>query len=133
MLNDFYAYSHNQQDEESYNEIAFFEKYRMNGIEYNKSSMTGKQYEDNKEWLNYQVILMNAWHDILFGRYDEARESLSSAKKFVEGWIEENPDRLYPYFDINVFEGMIHLNEGDFNSSLASFEKTTGKVGLWSH
>ena len=125
----FLAYSHNQQDEESYNEIAFFEKYRMNGIEYNKSSMTGKQYEDNKEWLNYQVILMNAWHDILFGRYDEARESLSSAKKFVEGWIEENPDRLYPYFDINVFEGMIQLNEGDFNSSLASFEKTTGKVG----
>ena len=84
MLRRFLAYSHNQQDEESYNEIAFFEKYRMNGIEYNKSSMTGKQYEDNKEWLNYQVILLNAWHDILFGRYDEARESLSSAKSMLK-------------------------------------------------
>jgi len=125
----FLAYSHNQQDEDSFKEIAFFEKYRMNGIEYNKSSMTEKQYEDNKEWLDYQVILMSAWHDILFGRYDDARESLSSAKKYVKNWVEENPDRQYPYFDINVFEGMIQLNEGDFNSSLASFEKTTEKVG----
>ena len=125
----FLSYSHNQQDEESFNEIDLFAKYRMNGIEYNKSSMTGKQYENSKKRLDYQVVLMNVWHDILFGRYDEARESLSSANKYVEERIEENPDIQFPYFDINVFEGMIQLNEGDFNASLASFEKTKGKVG----
>ena len=79
--------------------------------------------------MKQQLKLMSAWHDILFGRYDDARESLSSAKKYVKNWVEENPDRQYPYFDVNVFEGMIQLNEGDFNSSLASFEKTTEKVG----
>jgi len=126
----FIAYSHNQQDEESYKEIELFAKYRMNGIEYNKSSMTEKQYQDGQDRLNYQVILMNAWHDILFGRYDDARESLVSAKQFVEEEIKENPDWQYPYFDINVFEGMIHLNEGDFNASIESFEKTKGKVGF---
>ena len=125
----FLSYSHNQQDEESFNEIDLFAKYRMNGIEYNKSSMTGKQYENSKKRLDYQVVLMNVWHDILFGRYDEARESLSLANKYVEERIEENPDIQFPYFDINVFEGMIQLNEGDFNASLASFEKTKGKVG----
>ncbi len=62
----FIAFSHNQQDEESYKEIDLFAKYRMNGIEYNKSSMTEKQYQNGQDWLNYQVILMNAWHDILF-------------------------------------------------------------------
>ena len=101
----------------------------MNVMEYNKSSMTQKQYQDGKDWLNYQIQLMNAWHDILFGRYDDARESLVSAKQFVEEEIKENPDWQYPYFDINVFEGMIHLNEGDFNASIESFEKTKGKVG----
>ena len=125
----FLAYSHNQQDEESFNEIDLYAKYRMNVIEYNKSSMTEKQYDDGLEFLDYQVILMNAWHDILFGRYDEARQSLSKAKNYVEGWIEESPDRQYPYFDINVFEGMIKLNEGDFNESIALFDKNIGKVG----
>ena len=125
----FISYSHNQQDEESYKEIDLFAKYRMNGIEYNKSSMTEKQYQDGQDWLNYQVVLMNTWHDILFGRYDDARKSLSSATKFVEKNIKENPDAQFPYFDINVFEGMIHLNEGDFNASIESFEKTKGRVG----
>ena len=128
-FNRFLAFSHNQQDEESFNEIDQFSKYRMNILEYNKSSMTSNQYEDGKSWLEYQVILLNSWHDILFGRYDEARESLSSATKYIEKWIEESPDRQFPYFDINVFEGMIHLNEGDFSASLESFNKTKGKVG----
>ena len=91
--------------------------------------MTEKQYQDGQDWLNYQVVLMNTWHDILFGRYDDARKSLSSATKFVEKNIKENPDAQFPYFDINVFEGMIHLNEGDFNASIESFEKTKGRVG----
>ena len=78
-FNRFLAYSHNQQDEDSYNEIELFAKYRMNVIDYNKSSMTGDQYDERKQWLDYNVILLNAWHDILFGRYDDARVSLSSA------------------------------------------------------
>ena len=53
----------------------------MNVIDYNKASMTGNQYEESKDWLDYNVILLNAWHDILFGRYDDARQSLSSAKR----------------------------------------------------
>lgn len=125
----FLAFSHNQQDEDSFKEIEQFSKFRKNVMEYNKSSMTQKQYQDGQDWLNYQIQLMNAWHDILFGRYDDARESLVSAKQFVEEEIKEDPDWQFPYFDINVFEGMIHLNEGDFNASIESFEKTKGKVG----
>ena len=126
----FLAFSHNQQDEESYNEIDIFAKYRMNSIEYNKSSMTGKQYEESKGWLNYNVILLNAWHDILFGRYDDARQSLSSARQYIDGWVKENPESQFPYSDINSFEGMIQLNEGNFQASVELFEKNSGKVGL---
>ncbi|MFL2999980.1 MAG: hypothetical protein ACJZZ9_05920 [Cytophagales bacterium] len=126
----FLSYSHNQQEDESYNEIDLFAKYRMNIINYNKTSMTGSQYEESKERLDYQVILLNAWHDILFGRYDNAKESLSSARKYVDKWVKENPEAQFPYSDINVFEGMIYLNEGDFNSSISSFEKNIGKSGL---
>ncbi len=125
----FLAFSHNQQDEDSFKEIEQFSKFRMNVMEYNKSSMTEKQYQDGQDRLNYQVQIMKAWHAILFGRYDDARQSLVSAKQFVEEGIKENPDWQYPYFDINVFEGMILLNEGDFNASIESFEKTKGKVG----
>ena len=64
----------------------------------------------------------------MHGSNDDARESLVSAKQFVDEEVKENPDWQYPYFDINVFEGMIHLNEGDFNASIESFEKTKGKV-----
>ena len=125
----FLAFSHNQQDQDSFNEIEQYAKFRMNVMEYNKSSMTEKQFENGQNWLNYQLVLLNAWHSILFGRYDDARESLSNASLFVDERVKENPDLQYPYFDINVFEGMIHLNEGDFNASLESFEKTKGKVG----
>ena len=128
-FNRFLAYSHNQQDEDSYNEIELFAKYRMNVIDYNKSSMTGDQYDESKQWLDYNVILLNAWHDILFGRYDDARVSLSLATQHIDEWIEENPDAQFPYSDINVFEGMIHLNEGDFKASIESFEKNIGVVG----
>ena len=102
----------------------------MNSIEYNKSSMTGKQYEESKDWLNYNVILLNAWHDILFGRYDDARQSLSSARQYIDGWVKENPESQFPYSDINSFEGMIQLNEGNFQASVELFEKNSGKVGL---
>ena len=98
-------------------------------MEYNKSSMTKKQFRNGQDFLNYQVVLMNAWHDILFWRYDNARKSLSSAREFIDGWAKENPESQFPYFDINVFEGMIYLNEGNFDASLKSFEKTKGKVG----
>ena len=128
-FNRFLAYSHNQQDQDSYNEIELYAKYRMNVIDYNKSSMTGDQYDERKQWLDYNVILLNAWHDILFGRYDDARVSLSSARQHIDEWIEENPDAQFPYSDINVFEGMIHLNEGDFKASIESFEKNIGVVG----
>ena len=128
-FNRFLSYSHNQQEDESYNEIDLFAKYRMNVIDYNKASMTGNQYEESKDWLDYNVILLNAWHDILFGRYDDARQSLSSAREHIDGWIIENPEAQFPYSDINVFEGMIHLNEGDFTASIESFEKNIGSVG----
>ncbi len=126
----FLSFSHNQQDEESYNEIDLFAKYRINIINYNKSSMTGNQYDESREWLDYQVILLNAWHNILFGRYDDARQSLSSARQYIDGWVKENPEAQFPYSGINSFEGMIQLNEGDFQASLESFEKNIGKVGL---
>ena len=128
-FNRFLSYSHNQQEEESYNEIDLFAKYSMNVIDYNKASMTGNQYEESKDWLDYNVILLNAWHDILFGRYDDARQSLSSAREHIDGWIIENPETQFPYSDINVFEGMIYLNEGDFTASIESFEKNIGSVG----
>ena len=128
-FNRFLAYSHNHQDQDSYNDIELFAKYRMNVIDYNKSSMTGDQYDESKQWLDYNVILLNAWHDILFGRYDDARVSLSLATQHIDEWIEENPDAQFPYSDINVFEGMIHLNEGDFKASIESFEKNIGVVG----
>ena len=128
-FNRFLSYSHNQQDEDSYNEIDLYAKYRMNVIDYNKSSMTGDQYDERKQWLDYNVILLNAWHDILFGRYDDARESLSSARQHIDEWVEENPEAQFPYSDINSFEGMIHLNEGDFQASIESFEKNIGVVG----
>lgn len=128
-FNRFLSYSHNQQEEESYNEIDLFAKYSMNVIDYNKASMTGNQYEESKDWLDYNVILLNAWHDILFGRYDDARQSLSSAREYIDGWIIENPEAQFPYSDINVFEGMIYLNEGDFTASIESYEKNIGSVG----
>ena len=66
-FNRFLSYSHNQQEDfESYYEIDLFAKYFMNVIDYNKASMTGNQYEESKDWLDYNVILLNAWHDILF-------------------------------------------------------------------
>ena len=52
---------------------------------------------ESKERLDYQVILLNAWHDILFGRYDNAKESLSSARKYVDKMGGGKSRSKYPY------------------------------------
>ena len=119
-FNKFLCYAHNQQENESLEEINLFSNYINNVLEYRKSSYTETQFKSIKLRNDNQISTLRVWHDILFGRYEGARRRLENVKIYADEQIKFNPES---YYDFNAFSGMIYLNEGDFEKAIESFSK----------
>ncbi|MFL2995654.1 MAG: tetratricopeptide repeat protein [Cytophagales bacterium] len=124
-FNKFLCYSHNQQESESLEEINSYINYRNDILENNKESLNSKQYNLQKNNINNELETLKAWHDILFGRYDDARIKLELIKQYGESQLSTNNAALYDY---NALSGMIYLNEGDFEKAKLEFEKNIGQT-----
>lgn len=124
-FNKFLCYSHNQQENESLEEINSYINYRNDNLENNKESLNSKQYKLQKDNINNELETLKAWHDILFGRYDDARSKLDIVKQYGNSQISSNKAALYDY---NALSGMIYLNEGDFEKAKLEFEKNIGQT-----
>ena len=59
-----------------------------------------------------------AWVNILFGKYEIAKESLLELKKIQERI--NNPTAMYGYFGLS---GMTNLMEGNIKTAISEFEK----------
>lgn len=119
-FNKFLCYSHNQLESESLNEIKLHSDYLNKLIEYRKSSYTKEQFEAIQKSNNHRVLLLNTWHDILFGKYSDAREKLNLVKTYANENIKINPEA---YYDYNALSGMVQLNEGNFDEAIQYFSK----------
>ena len=124
-FNKFLCYSHNQQESESLEEINSYVSYRNDNLENNKESLNSKQYKLQKDNINNELETLKAWHDILFGRYDNARRKLDLVKQYGNSQLSSNNAALYDY---NALSGMIYLNEGDFEKAKIEFEKNIGQT-----
>ena len=124
-FNKFLCYSHNQQENESLDEINNYIKYRNDNLENNKESLNPKQYKLQQDYNNNELETLKAWHDILFGKYDEARNKLNAVKEYGESQLSINKAALYDY---NALSGMIFLNEGNFEKAKLEFEKNIGQT-----
>ena len=118
--------SHNQLESESKEEIEKHLIFRNKNLELIKGSLTEDQYLSRKKFINNFSFLINAWHDVLFGRYDDARSKLKEVKEYGDSEIKNTPWALYDY---NAINGIISLNEGDFEKAKLEFEKNTGLTG----
>ena len=124
-FNKFLCFSHNQQENESLDEINNYIKYRNNNLENNKESLNPKQYKLQQDYINNELETLKAWHDILFGKYDDARNKLIAVKEYGESQLSINKAALYDY---NALSGMIFLNEGNFEKAKLEFEKNIGQT-----
>lgn len=65
-----------------------------------------------------EALFETAWVDILFGKYDKAKESLLQLKSIQEK--RSDPTAMHGYFGLL---GMANLMEGDHKEALNSFKK----------
>tara|TARA_B100002051_G_C16729503_1_gene637374 strand:+ start:188 stop:1696 length:1509 start_codon:yes stop_codon:yes gene_type:complete len=105
------CYAHNQMEEEAYDvlnkRIALRKKYsqKMN----DKNTTRTVQSEKHEE---------TAWVNILFGKYEIARESLLKLKEIQEKI--NDPTAMHGYFGLS---GMTNLMEGNIEKAISEFEK----------
>ena len=105
------CYAHNQMEEEAYDvlnkRIVLRKKYsqKMN----DKNTTRTVESEKHEE---------TAWVNILFGKYEIAKESLLELKKIQERI--NNPTAMYGYFGLS---GMTNLMEGNIKTAISEFEK----------
>lgn len=121
----FLCYSHNQLENESKEEIATHLSFQNKNLEFIKASLSEDQYLSRKKFINNFSSLLYAWHDVLFGRYDDARSKLKVVKEYGDSEIKNTPWALYDYNGLN---GIISLNEGDFEKAKVEFEKNIGQT-----
>ena len=105
------CYAHNQMEEDAYESLS-------NIIQNNKERAQILQdenvYRDIKTNEEYQT----AWVNILFGKYDKARENLKRLKS-IQGEIKD-PTALYGFYGLS---GMADLMEGNYNKAIDNFLK----------
>jgi len=105
------CYSHNQMEEEAYDVL-------------NRRIYLQKQYSQKMNDKNITRTVESekheetAWVNILFGKYEVARESLFELKKIQEKI--NNPTAMYGYFGLS---GMTNLMEGNIEAAISEFEK----------
>ena len=103
------CYAHNQMEEEAYLSL---EK----RINYNKKRADLLGDENISRQVKTDGLFQTAWVNILFGKYDKAKESLVELKNVQEE--RSDPTAMHGYFGLL---GMANLMEGNYNEAINSF------------
>ena len=105
------CFAHNQMEEDAYESLS-------KTIENNKKRAQilndDNVFRDIKSKEQYQT----AWVNILFGKYDAARENLKKLKS-IQGEIKD-PTALYGFYGLS---GMADLMEGNYDGAIDNFLK----------
>ena len=115
----FLCYAHNQQENESLRQITLTKEARVNAINLRKNRMTEDEYDEGIKNANYLESTFRIWHDILFGKYDDAKSKLTR-------YMEESKkiNRPNPMHNYLVLNGLVELNLGNPEKALEFFNQT---------
>ena len=107
----FVCYAHNQMEAKADSALNKNELYREKRIAIFQDDIMNR---NNKT----TTLYMKAWRDVLFGRYNTAKDYLNELKQIMEKI--NSPTAMYDY---NNLLGMVALMEGNAEESLESFDK----------
>ena len=105
------CYAHNQMEEDAYLSL-------QKRIVYNRKRADLLGDDNISRNVKSEALFETAWVDILFGKYDKAKESLLQLKSIQEK--RSDPTAMHGYFGLL---GMANLMEGDHKEALNSFKK----------
>tara|TARA_S200000501_G_scaffold264249_1_gene248015 strand:+ start:2922 stop:4478 length:1557 start_codon:yes stop_codon:yes gene_type:complete len=125
QISRFLNFAHSQQDEEAINAIEVLKEVLNEIIDLDKVNFSKSEYDKRVRDNDRDILILETWNDILFGRYEDAREKLIYVKTYAEEDLSSNPRSFHDYF---AFLGMVNLNEGNFKEALTNFEKTDNTV-----
>ena len=107
----FVCYAHNQMEAKADSALNKNELYREKRTAIFQDDIMNR---NNKT----TTLYMKAWRDVLFGRYNTAKDYLNELKQIMEQI--NSPTAMYDY---NNLLGMVALMEGNAEESLESFDK----------
>ena len=105
------CYAHNQMEEDAYESLSSTIQNNKKRAQILKDDNVYRDIRTNEQ---YQT----AWVNILFGKYDKARENLKRLK-LIQGEIKD-PTSLYGFYGLL---GMADLMEGNYNKAIDNFLK----------
>jgi len=121
----FLNFSHSQQDREAIESINYVKNKLVELTDINLSTFSKEEYNRRIRDINRDILIMETWNDVLFGRYVDARTKLVGIKNYAEEDINKNPRAFHDYY---AFSGMINLNEGNYAEAIKDFESTDNTV-----
>jgi len=107
----FVCYAHNQMEAKADSALNKNELYREKRTAIFQDDIMNR---DNKT----TTLYMKAWRDVLFGKYNTAKDHLNELRHIMEKI--NSPTAMYDYYNLL---GMVALMEGNAEESLESFEK----------
>ena len=107
----FVCYAHNQMEAKADSALNKNELYREKRTAIFQDDIMNR---DNKT----TTLYMKAWRDVLFGKYNTAKDHLNELRQIMEKI--NSPTAMYDYYNLL---GMVALMEGNAEESLESFEK----------
>ena len=105
------CYAHNQMEEEAYESLSNIIQNNRKRAQILKDDNVFRDIKSNEQ---YQT----AWVNILFGKYDRARENLKKLRS-VKGEVKD-PTALYGFYGLS---GMADLMEGNYDDATTNFLK----------
>ena len=105
------CYAHNQMEEEAYEALAKSIENSKRRAELLKDENVFREVKSNEQF-------QTAWVNILFGKYEQARQNLDKLKKF-QNEIKD-PTAMYGFYGLS---GMADLMEGNYKGAIDNFSK----------
>jgi hypothetical protein len=103
------CYAHNQMEEDAFLSL-------KKRIDYNKKRADLLGDENISRNVKTDALFQTAWVNILFGKYDRAKNNLEKLKNIQEK--RNDPTAMYGYHGLS---GMAHLMEGNHELALDNF------------
>jgi tetratricopeptide (TPR) repeat protein len=105
------CYAHNQMEDEAYFALGQRIKFNKRRADLLKDTNVTREVKSDEQF-------QTAWVNILFGKYEDAKQNLEELKKTQEE--RNDPTAMYGYHGL---AGMVHIMEGNHEKAIENFNK----------
>ena len=125
-FNKFLAFGHSQKEEETLLSVQKMKELAEANLKINLgNALNDAQKERINLGFNKSSLSDVIWYNILFGKYEEARELLIEFEKISKKQLAYNPNAMNGF---HKFSGYLNLMEGDPQASIDSYSNLTNVV-----